>query len=116
MMEFSQPYVLAMREQAPKLFNQLRRTGALPAHLKAKSAEAHRMYDQLAADLPKLENGLLRSPSDHQQIQEQVRGLLIEFPADNPTPDDQLQGDQTPTSLDPDLSEIQTTPLKAPAG
>ena len=28
-MEFKYPYLLAMREQAPKMFNELRRTGAL---------------------------------------------------------------------------------------
>jgi len=27
--EFKYPYLLAMREQAPKMFNELRRTGAM---------------------------------------------------------------------------------------
>ena len=57
MMEFSLPYQLAMREQAPEMLNRLRRTGALSVHLKQKSAEAHQMYDQLAKDLPKLPGG-----------------------------------------------------------
>ncbi len=48
MMEFSLPYQLAMRDQAPKMFNRLRRTGALAAHVKAKAVEARRLYAQLA--------------------------------------------------------------------
>ena len=101
MMEFSLTYQLAMREQAPKMFNRLRRTGALSAHLKAKSAEARQMYDQLAKDKPKLPNGLVKSPSDLQQIEEQVFAALIEFP-----PEEMKPGSGPP---EPNLDEIPTT-------
>ena len=110
MMEFSLPYQLAMREQAPKMFNWLRRTGALSAHLKAKSAEAHRMFDDLAKDKPKLPNGALRSPSDQQQIVEQVFAALIEFPSDDPDcQDETISGDQAAVSPETDPAAIQTT-------
>ncbi len=100
-MEFSEPYLLAMRDQAPKMFNQLRRTGAMNAHLKAKSAEARQMYDQLAKDKPKLPNGLVRSASDLQQIEEQVFAALIEFPPDETSPANRPPEpnlDETPTT------------------
>ena len=98
MMEFSLPYQLAMREQAPEMFNRLRRTGALSVHLKQKSAEAHQMYDQLAKDLPKLPGGGGHSGARRttNRYREQVFGLLIEFPENDPK-DDQIPGDQTPT-------------------
>ena len=56
-MEFKEPYVLAMRDQAPKMFNRLRRTGAISAHLQAKSVEAHRMYEELAKGKERLPSG-----------------------------------------------------------
>ncbi len=100
MMEFSLAYQLAMRDKAPKMFNRLRRTGALSAHVKAKSAEARQMYDELAKDKPKLPNGVLRSPSDKQQIVELVFAALIEFP-----PEEMRPGSGPP---EPNLDEIPT--------
>ena len=95
MMEFSLPYQLAMREQAPAMFNRLRRTGALKAHVSKVAAEARRMYDELAQDKPKLPNGLMRSASDIQQIEEQVFAALIEFPPDDAdSQDETIPGDQ----------------------
>ena len=38
-MEFKTPYVLAMREQAPRMFNQLVRSGKMEEHLLAKAEE-----------------------------------------------------------------------------
>ena len=61
-MEFKLPYLLAMREQAPKMFNRLRRTGAMDAHLQEKSKEAHEMLDYLTANAPKLKSGLPEQP------------------------------------------------------
>ena len=100
-MEFKEPYLLAMRDQAPKMFNQLRRTGAMNAHLKAKSAEARQMYDELAKGKPKLPNGLVERASDRQQIEELVFAALIEFPQD--------QLDPAHQSPEPNLDEIGTT-------
>ncbi len=102
MMEFSLAYELAMREQAPRMFNRLRRNGGMNAHLKAKSAEARQMYDELAKDTPKLPNGQVRSASDRQQIEELVFAALIEFP-----PEEMSPASRPP---EPNLDEIPTTP------
>ena len=79
-MDFSNPYLLAMRDQAPQMVNQLRRAGELDAHLKEKSAEAHRLYDDLAKGKPKLPGGLVEGPSNRREIEEQVFAQLVEFP------------------------------------
>lgn len=78
-MEFKGPYLMAMREQAPKLFRELRKTGQMDAHLQAKSAEAHRMLDELTKDAPKLPNGLPKAPQ-RIQAEQIVLETLIEFP------------------------------------
>ncbi len=80
-MEFKLPYLLAMREQAPKMFNRLRRTGAMDAHLQEKSTEAHRMFEELTADAPKLPGGYPKSPYAS-RAERTVLETLIEFPPD----------------------------------
>ncbi len=102
MMEFSLAYELAMREQAPGMFNRLRRNGGLNAHVKAKSADARQMYDELAKGKPKLPNGQVRSASDLQQIEEQVFATFLDFPPDvssqaNLPPEPNLE--ETPTRV-----------------
>ncbi len=88
-MEFKVPYLLAMREQAPRMFNQLRQTGALDAHVQAKSTEAHALFDQLTANAPKLDNGLPENPYRN-RAERQVLETLIEFPSEKPAPQDPL--------------------------
>ncbi len=97
MMEFSLPYQLAMRDQAPKMFNRLRRTGALAAHVKAKAAEARRLYAQLAEGLERLPSGLVKGAHNRRRIEEQVFATLIEFPPDETSPANR--------TLEPDLDE-----------
>ena len=80
-MDFKAPYVMAMSEQAPKMFMRLRRTGALDKHLQDKSIEAHRMYDELTVNAPKLASGQPAMPY-HQIAERQVMETLIEFPPD----------------------------------
>ena len=48
-MNFTEPYLLAMREQAPKMYMELRRHGRLDQHLKMKSHEAQAMFESLLA-------------------------------------------------------------------
>ena len=88
-MEFKGPYLQALRDQAPKLFNRLRRTGALNAHLEQKSKDAHRLFDDLTADAPKLPNGLPEQPH-RREAEHQVLATLIEFPSEAPEPSDPL--------------------------
>ena len=88
-MEFKHPYLLAMREQAPKMFNQLRKTGAMEAHLQEKSEEAHKLLEYLTVDAPKLPNGLTKQPY-LREAKEQVLATLIEFQSEAPEPKDPL--------------------------
>ena len=90
-MEFKGPYLLAMREQAPKMFNRLRRTGAMDPHLQEKSKEAHRLFDQLTSNAPKLPGGYPRNPYAS-RAERQVLETLIEFPSEGPEPSDPLGG------------------------
>ena len=85
---FNSSYLLAMREQAPQMFNRLSRTGALMAHVSAKAKEANVLFEELAAKMPKLPSGGLESPSDQQQVQELVFATMIEFPLDDPESQD----------------------------
>ena len=87
-MEIKEQYVQAMREQAPRMFNELRRTGALDAHLQAKATEAAAMFRQLTDGEPTHPNGLLKDDQRRREIEEQVRSALIEFPPMPPEPDE----------------------------
>lgn len=81
MLHFRMAYLLAMREQAPKMFNELRRTGAMEAHLDRKTEEAGNLFNQLTEGLPTLPgSGVLASPSDEAHATEQVYATLITFP------------------------------------
>ncbi len=90
-MNFKYPYLLAMREQAPKMFNQLRRTGALDAYVNQKSKEADELLDYLTKNAPKLDNGLPEQPYLG-RAESQVFETLIEFPNESPEPSDPLGG------------------------
>ena len=39
-MEFKGPYLMAMRERAPAMFNDLRRSGDLDAHVQKRAVQA----------------------------------------------------------------------------
>lgn len=78
-MEFKKPYLEAMRDQAPQMFNQLRRSGALDAHVAAKAREASLMFNQLIARADKLPSGLPSDPRVIREAEQQVFATLIEF-------------------------------------
>ena len=78
-MEFKSPYVRAMRERAPKMFNELRRNGLMERHLQEKSEEAHRMFEELTAGAPKLQSGYPEEPHAT-RAERLVFETLIEFP------------------------------------
>ncbi len=90
-MNFKYPYLLAMREQAPKMFNQLRRTGALDAYVNQKLTEAQELFDYLTKNAPKLPNGLPENPY-RSRAENQVFETLIEFQSEKPEPSDPLGG------------------------
>ena len=81
-MEFKAPYLQAMRERAPRMFNHLRRSGALDAHVQKKTAEAHLMFEELTASAPKLPSGLPEQPY-RSEAERQVLETLIEFPPES---------------------------------
>ena len=92
-MEFKEPYLLAMREQAPKMFMELRRHGRLDQHAQQKSQEAQAMY----AGLMKAHHN--PGPAERHQAEEIVRATLIEFPPeqkpqDNLEPPEDLPGQE----------------------
>ncbi|MBX3496644.1 MAG: hypothetical protein KF769_10415 [Parvibaculum sp.] len=73
-MEFRLPYLLAMRERAPQMFNQLRRSGQMDAHLEQKVQEAARMLKEMLPENPTL--------AAEREAEEVVRATLIEFPSE----------------------------------
>lgn len=75
-MEFQEPYLLAMREQVPKMFMELRRSGRLPLHLAEKTKAAYALLRQILADHPN------PGPAERQRAEEMVRAQLIEFPSE----------------------------------
>jgi hypothetical protein len=77
-MEFKEPYLLAMRERAPRLFMELRRSGQLDQHLQQKSEEAHAM---LKGILSRHQHPSLPQKREAEEI---VRAALIEFPPEEP--------------------------------
>jgi hypothetical protein len=83
-MEFRLSYLQAMRQQAPKLFNQLNREGKLQAYLDEKAAEASRLFHELTANAPKETGGYPKNPEAREAI-EQVMAVMLDFPKDNQT-------------------------------
>lgn len=81
-MEFKVAYLEAMRQQAPQMFNRLRKTGALDAHVQKVAKQASELFEMLTADEPKLPNGLPKSPVAIREAEEQVLATLIDFPQD----------------------------------
>ena len=79
-MEFKVPYLEAMRQQAPQMFNELRRSGAMEAHLADRSNEAHRLFEQLTAGAAKTPSGEVRDPAVRNAAEQQVLETLIDFP------------------------------------
>lgn len=87
MLNFRTAYLQAMRDQSPTMFRELRRTGAMEAHLDRKAEEARAMFAQLTEGLPRLPSGALANPQDEQRATELVMQTLIAFPPPAETPD-----------------------------
>lgn len=83
-MEFKMSYMQAMRQQAPKLFNQLNREGKLTAYVDEKAAEASRLFHELTANAPKEAGGYPKEPEASEAI-EQVMAIMLDFPKDKQT-------------------------------
>jgi len=79
-MEFKLPYLLAMREHAPKMFNELRRSGALDEHVAMKAKEAYSIYQSLIAGAETLPNGIPRDLQVMRSAEEQTLAVMLDFP------------------------------------
>lgn len=83
MLSFKTDYLQAMVHHAPRMFNQLRQTGALEAHLDNKAEEARQMFANLTANAKTLPgSGVLENPQVEAEAREIVYATLIEFPTD----------------------------------
>lgn len=101
-MEIKGPYLMAMREQDPKMFMALRRAGTLDQHLQQVAEQASRMLHDLLAQAPKGKDGH-PTPAAEREAEETVRATLIEFQAPRDPqmlepPDDLPTSGQMPTS------------------
>lgn len=72
MLHFRSAYLHAMRDQAPAIFRELRKTGAMDAHLEMKAQEAGRLFRDLLGD----QTGL----QAEREATEHVYATLITFP------------------------------------
>jgi len=78
-MEFKLPYLQAMRQQAPKMFNRLSREGTLMAFVDQKAAEASKLFHELTANAPKGPGGYPKEP-EATEAAEQVMAVMLDFP------------------------------------
>ena len=79
-MDFKLPYLQAMRQQAPQMFNSLSRTGQLETHAQQKAEEAAQMFSELTANAPKDQTGYPKEPFAR-EAEDLVKAALIEFPS-----------------------------------
>lgn len=84
-MEFKGLYLFGMRDQAPKMFMELRRSGKLDQFLQEKTTEAHKMLDEILARSEKDEDGepTMRARREAEEI---VRATLIAFASTDDPP------------------------------
>ena len=79
-MEFKGPYLNAMRDQAPAMFQNLQKTGALDAMAQKKSVEAHSLYEELTKGEPRTPSGVVIDPVTRQTAERNVLDQLLDFP------------------------------------
>jgi len=79
-MEFKPIYLQALRENDPKLFNQMVRSGQMDGHLQEKSLEAHRLLAEQLASEPKLANGEPKDQNAARAAEERVLAQMLDFP------------------------------------
>ena len=79
-MTFKGPYMQAMRQQPPQMFNELVRSGQLEAHVRKKSEEAHQMLRDPLAPEPKGVDGLPGDPQAQRLAEERMLGEMLNFP------------------------------------
>lgn len=84
-MEFKKIYLTAMREQAPRMFNELRRSGALDGHVAMKWKQASSIYQSLITGADLLPSGIPEDLQIMRSAEEQTLAAMLEFPDENVT-------------------------------
>jgi hypothetical protein len=97
-MEFKGRYLNALRDNDPKLFMALRRSGQLDAHVQAKGLEANELLQQMLAQEPKGPNGLPLDPQAYRLAQERAMAQMLEFPTPESEQTPEPPDDLTPSS------------------
>ena len=83
-MQFKGIYLNAMREKAPAMFNELRRSGKIAAHAREKEREFGRLVNEALTNEPKGQSGLVLNRNAQRQVEEVVAAQLLEFPSEGP--------------------------------
>lgn len=78
-MEFKTMYALAMRDQDPRGFNQLVRSGKMEEFLAAREQEAGRLLKQLLGPAEKGPDGK-PTMAAQREAEEHVRAVMLDFP------------------------------------
>lgn len=81
MLTFKTDYLMAMSQQAPAMFRELRKTGAIEAHADRKTEEARELYLTLTDGAERTKSGTIADPQIHKTATDQVYATLMEFPA-----------------------------------
>ena len=93
-MNFMGPYLQAMRQRAPGMFNELAKAGKLETFAHDRSLEAHALLHQLLGPEPKGVDGLPKDPQALRLAEERVMGEMLDFPVpekdQHPEPPDDL--------------------------
>jgi hypothetical protein len=84
-MAFKLPYMQAMRECVPKMFQELSKSGELDEFVQLKAMEAHRLFLELTKDAPKGSGGGPAQPW-RREAEEQVMALMLEFDQSDTSP------------------------------
>ncbi len=84
-MAFKLPYMQAMRECVPKMFQELSKSGELEEFVQLKAMEAHRLFLELTKDAPKGSGGGPAQPW-RREAEEQVMALMLEFDQSDTSP------------------------------
>ncbi len=79
-MDFQTRYLNEMREKAPAMFNELRRSGKIAAHARETEREFGRLVNEVLKNEPKGPSGQVADINLKRMVEEVVAAQLLEFP------------------------------------
>ncbi len=80
MYDFQSMYLNTMREKAPAMFNELRRSGQIAAHARETEREFGRLVNEVLKNEPKGPSGQVADINLKRMVEEVVADQLLEFP------------------------------------